>query len=174
MIGAGVFCQSKNIAATVDCGGLGPTNTINRAEMCGINYCLQETGHMQDEVLATDSLVCMFNLNRELHSPLNNRFSKHRVLVQDTAQKLVERARSGLHTHIIKVKAHIGIRGNERADELAKQATDREHFTPDGAVLVGQNAYEGLAWPCHLPQDYENEQEALVDRTAVSDVHGAL
>lgn len=174
MIGAGVFCKARNIAAIVDCGGLGATNTINRAEMCGINYCLQQTATDKDEIIATDSLVCMFSLNRELHAPARNRFSKHRELVHDTHDKVVERARQRLHTHIVKVKAHTGVCGNERADELAKQATDRERYSPTGAVLIGQHAYEGLAWPCHLPQEHTEGEQVLHDRRAVSDLNGAL
>ena len=72
------------------------------------------------------------------------------------AKKILNRARRGLHTRIIKVKAHTGIHGNEMADQLAKEATDHEQFAPHGTVFIGQNAYEGLSWPCMAPKEKDS------------------
>ena len=76
-IGAGVYCKDKEIEARVHCGGIGPTRTINRAEMCGINYCLNLAGSLQDDIIASDSQVSMCWLNRALRAPADLAMNPH-------------------------------------------------------------------------------------------------
>ncbi len=47
------------------------------------------------------------------------RYSKHRALLHEIATRLTDRAHNGQSTHIRKVPAHVGIQGNELADQGA-------------------------------------------------------
>ena len=49
----------------------------------------------------------------------------HRELLEATAGLIMERDRRGLHTTLLKVRAHIGVRGNEIADSVAKLQAHR-------------------------------------------------
>ena len=41
-IGAGVFCAEANVSRRIQCCGVGPTNTITRAELCALLQSLKE------------------------------------------------------------------------------------------------------------------------------------
>lgn len=168
-IGAGVFCESEGVATRVNCGAQGPTNTINRAEMCALHCCMQKAGLRNDVIVASDSQVSMCWLNWDIRAPVTNCENKHRVLVNATANLILERARAGLSTQIVKVKSHTGIHGNDRADQLAKEATDHERYSCDHQVMLGQDAFEGLCWPSRNSKG-DNGQE----RWLAGNLNGAL
>ena len=61
-IGAGVYHEALDIKACVDCAPYGATNTITRAELCGIKVCMDKAQAFGEEdclFLATDSQACM-------------------------------------------------------------------------------------------------------------------
>ena len=64
------------------------------------------------------------------------------------AAGLLERAQADMSTTTIQVKAHTGMDGNERADELANEARDSACCCL--AVELGNVARDGLFWPALL------------------------
>ena len=159
-----------------DCVGLGATNTINRAEVCAGMHCLERAGLEMDEVLATDSQVTMCSLNRHLRSPMLNRFSKHKALLDAMSACVLERARRGLHTTIVKVKSHVGIEGNEKADELAKEATEPVTYPCHATIQVGSVAYQDICWPYSSPPRKAEDTPAAREEasTAVANLTSCL
>ncbi len=147
VIGAGVYCQAAGIALPVGCCGVGPTNTITRAELCALYESLQRMGLDSDETIATDSQAIMQLIAKDLRVPDTSAESMHRVLVKATTHLLLERAANGLKTRIIKVKSHTGITCNDKADELAHQAAVNP---PEDFVNIG-SAFDGLYWPGVVP-----------------------
>ena len=57
--------------------------------------------------------------------------SRHEELVIIIVKILINRAKLGYQTTFIKVKSHIGIRGNEIADKLAKHACNISTAHPE-------------------------------------------
>ena len=112
-------------------------------------------------------------LNGHLRRPAKHVECKHRQLLGALTQKVLERARHGLHTHIVKMKSHTGIRGNDYADELAKQAATPKGPGVHATVHVGSKAFEGIHWPyrvaaCNSAQtmaanDLQEEEFALAN-----------
>ena len=120
-VGSGVFCRALELNLRVDPYGQGGTNTITRAELVAISSSLDHVQH-DDCIIATDSLASMYMIQKQLENPAKTTFSPHSTLLEMIAARLCYRATSGLRTTIIKVKAHTGSAGNERADTLANEA----------------------------------------------------
>ena len=72
----------------------------------------------------TDSLTSLYLVNGYLVRPHQFCYHKHRWLVAAIAQNLLSRTAS---VRLTKVRAHIGVSGNEAADALATQAHDHSH-----------------------------------------------
>ena len=70
----------------------------------------------------------------------------HKQLIWDIVDIIQHRAAMGSHTHLGKVQAHIGIMGNERADQLANQAATLADGH-DVTILSSAATYPGLYWP---------------------------
>ena len=101
----------------------GPVHTINRAELIAILFALDHWCEQEDLVIATDSACAMQAIKEHLQNPEAHRYHKHKRLFQAISNKILPHARDSQHTSWVKVKSHIGIRGNELADALAVAAT---------------------------------------------------
>ena len=115
-IGARVYCWVHNINLKVDPCGRSATNTITRAELVAILAALQQM-ETQGCTLATDSLASMFMINNALRSFSSTSESPHSELLNVIAQVMLSTAKLGLKTSLLKVKSHIGVQGNEMADQ---------------------------------------------------------
>jgi ribonuclease HI len=105
--------------------GLGPTNTINRAELCAIYHVVNQTCRFnQNETIATDSLCSLHMINCGLRRPHTLRHAKHRDPMIGIIGCVKQRGSRSCTTQFIKVKSHTGIEGNELADCIAKAAVD--------------------------------------------------
>ncbi|GBN84700.1 hypothetical protein AVEN_33216-1 [Araneus ventricosus] len=93
-------------------------SSVFQAEVLGIklalDYC-KDIQHIKDIHIYSDSRAAL----QSLADPIN-----HNSLVQKTKQAFL-RTRERLSIKLHWIKAHIGYQGNERADQLAKEATLR-------------------------------------------------
>jgi ribonuclease HI len=123
----GVYKQQapQDVRLKVNPCGRGSTNTITRAELTAILVALQQREfYFSDESIATDSQASLYMIDKQLHEPQKHEECKHWKLLAAIVDLLLVRAKKGCHTTFAKVKSHIGIRGNEIADQLAGEATD--------------------------------------------------
>ena len=63
-------------------------------------------------------------MQKHLRAPAQTNHDCHQPLLQAITSLIVERAKTGLTTKIMKMKSHIGIHGNEMADKLANEAAE--------------------------------------------------
>ena len=125
IIGSGAFCKQENLQLRIAPCGVGPTNTIMRAELIAVYAVLHHASTSSAKcTIATDSKAAMHAIYKQIHNPRGNQYNTHRELLRAIALALLHRAQTGLSTDIIKVKSHIGIEGNEAADRLANAARD--------------------------------------------------
>ena len=124
--GSGVYRQAPTAALQLKVHpiGQGMLNTINRAELVTILVALRECRPYEDECIATDSRCSKQKINKHLRAPAQTKDDCHQPLLQAITTLIVERAKTGLTTKIMKVKSHIGIHGNEMADKLANEAAE--------------------------------------------------
>ena len=146
-IGSGVFCRALELSLRVDPCGQGATNTITRAELVAISSSLDHVQH-NSCIIATYSLASMYMIQKQLTNPAKTAFSPHSTLLEMIAARLCYRATSGLRTTIIKVKAHTGITGNERADTLANEA--RDLALCDTSLSQGNSPHAAHYWPMYM------------------------
>lgn len=97
-----------------------PVHTIIRAELSAMLFALDYWCEQEDLVMATDSACAMQTVREHLQGPESHRYHK---LFQAICDKILLHAQERQHTSLVKVKSHIGIRGNELADDLAVKAT---------------------------------------------------
>ena len=88
-------------------------NTINRAELIALYTALRH----DCTVIATDSLVSIYQIRKQIHRPQDHSLHLHQHLLQAIADCIVN---SPNPIHLVKVKSHIGIVGNEEANDLAQ------------------------------------------------------
>jgi hypothetical protein len=84
--------------------------------------------------------------------------SKHFAIAWHIADHLRRRAQHGLHTTLIKVKSHSGVKGNEMADRLAKQACRMTLADSDTySVSTGCTPYDDKYWIGKREPDRNND-----------------
>ena len=70
---------------------------------------------------------------------------KHEELLSLIVEELAKKAREGVHVQLLKVKSHIGIEGNEKADALAHEACKPECC--NDVASEGVEIREDIFWP---------------------------
>jgi len=118
--GAIIFIDNQEIILKES---LAPENTINQAELLAIHLVTKKLLEMETKeshlVIHTDSSTTLKRLTRS--------YSNSKQLTE-TIRSLHELQRDN-GVEIVKVKAHANIEGNERADQIAKEATENSKDT---------------------------------------------
>ena len=91
-------------------------------------------GQGQDEFIAIDSQASICMIANYMDSPQTLQQCRHKDMLEDIVAQLLVRARKSLQTRTLRVKSHIGIQGNEEADELATAATDSSKCSEEYAT----------------------------------------
>jgi hypothetical protein len=107
------------VQVKLDPAGAGMTDIINRAELAPILYAIQRD---LGDTIATDSACSLYQIAGYMKDPSSKEWHIHRSLLEMIAAAITARCKDGKPLHQVKVSAHCGIVGNERADELAKEA----------------------------------------------------
>ena len=129
--GTGVYRPASDVGPSVQLcidpigRQYGVGNTIQRAECVGIHQALSVPHCHHERVIATDSLCAIYMLSKHLRCPSLHRESTHLGILEAAVQAMAESLREGQDIRIIKVKSHIGIKGNEEAGRLAHDASVR-------------------------------------------------
>ena len=140
--GAGVYCPQTKAECYVESGGVGMTNTINRAELTGIAAALTN----KYTKIAADSACSLSQTRKQLLFPEMQRAHIHSNLLEQIVTMIYA---SPDPVCFYKVKAHSGIAGNECADAIAKHSALHDgghdmHFQPPAPD--GTNACTHLYW----------------------------
>ena len=86
----------------------------------------------------------------------------HRPLVAEVVRLIVQRARAGVETSIVKVKSHIGINGNEMADKLANEAAGASSTTCDYDLSrMYTEPFQDKFWPQQATQVHNTTGSVL-------------
>jgi len=85
-----------------------------------------------------------------LRSPSPTVGDCHRPLLEAIGHELMQRARAGDETILLKVNSHIGIHGNKMADKLAHEAAD-ECCMGTMTYLMTTHNHSGTSTGCNKP-----------------------
>ena len=160
----------------IDPVGIEITNTINRAEMVAPYAWLRNL--MDDEpdcptAALGDSLCTLQLISKALKRPYATNLSLHDRVLAEIVELLKQKARQGTKIYIAKVKAHIGVHGNEMADRAANKAADAQHNGKIDevkySISLGNDPLADKLWPYHKPPT-EGEQPSF----AVANLHDSL
>ena len=136
---------------TVNPVGHRETNTITRAELCGIAAAFDHEASLTripQLTIFTDSLASLFLLQSALHSPDSLTEKKHAPLQLYIRELLLARAALGFHTHMQKVPSHCGVIGNDLADIGAALALRNPAACQHSMSHVHTQHFANLpAWP---------------------------
>ena len=155
--GAGVHRPASDQATSLDIcidpidDQYGVANTIQRAEAVAIQHALEIDHSLSSRVIATDSLCVMYMLSKQLRSPSLHKESKHLGILESAVDNVMDKLRRGQRIRVIKVKSHIGIKGNEKADQLAHDACETRNCHVQ--VLTGLPIREKIHWPIQSQPD---------------------
>jgi ribonuclease HI len=160
LVGAAVW-RAGDGATLINTNGAGPDDTITRAELAAIRHAVCDRLRVDEEGdIFTDSLASIHLIATAVRRPHRLKGTLHKEILMEIAGRLVERANAGTRTHIVKVMAHKGVKGNEEADAAAKQAA-QPNATHD-CTTPAHVPFEGLWRPAfHKPPSSEDsEREA--------------
>ena len=142
IIGAGVYIPDTNTIHHVNPNGSNITNTIHRAELAAIAAAITHD-HF---IIATDSENSMRQIRKQIRYPeLHTHHVQHHLL-----EAITKAARNNVSPFIkfLKVKAHTGIIGNERADQLAKHVAKHPEAADTEIRMAGHegNPFHNITW----------------------------
>ena len=148
LLGAAVYCPKDGESYHINPGGIGCTRTNNRAELSAIHMALAHTNQELPVTIYTDSLASLCAIRKHLYTPHLTQTHKHKGLLEEICSHLRRRVELNTPTYLHKVRSHTGIRGNDEADRMAKEAaTFPSRVLPRNHDHAGENAYADVHWP---------------------------
>jgi ribonuclease HI len=145
MVGAGVYDPQTELKVRLNLEDLS-SPSINTAELAAIHYAIQHGA----TCIATDSKVSIHQIVKQMHYPQAHKFHPLRGQLQRITECI---AASPCPIRLVKVKSHVGIVGNEIADELAVAAQADTQLQEDETTAEYQSGDDGrrsLYWPAHV------------------------
>ena len=141
-LGSGVYIPAtEDKLSVLPLTTKGYTNTINRAELVALLHAIKYGA----TDIATDSLCSIHQIRKQMQRPQDMADHKHATLLHELSQQIAE---SPAQVHIWKVKSHVGIVGNEIADEIAKQVARGEADMEDMIEYAEpSNNRHNIYWP---------------------------
>lgn len=116
--GAGVYCEEMQLQKSVR---LSDHATIMQAEVFGINACIEECTNRaimgRNIVISSDSQAAIKSLSRGY---VDTRSVQKCLIDIQSLQRMANKI------FIYWVPSHVGIEGNEKADQLANEATEKD------------------------------------------------
>ena len=152
-------------------------DTINRAELSAISVAMEEAAkHMPTDGalhIATDSLGCIRQVFKANTRPQDMLEHRHFALIRHIASSVASHA--GI-VHLWKVKSHIGIVGNEEADQAAGRVAKGDQPRSDTRQFSHpSNNRDSMAWPhtevvaASPPESGEGPQTRMVPLANMSE-----
>ena len=129
--GTGLFMAHSQEVLRIDPRGKNTTNTINWAELVGVQAWLKQVSQLESPPattfkLLTDSQVTLQSIQKAIKQPATTWLCNHEPLLMDiVAMKTLTEA--GHHVHLGKVKAHAGVAGNILANAAAKMVLSENY-----------------------------------------------
>ena len=154
-LGAAVVHQKSGTIVRLACTGREECNTVFRAELVGIHEALASFRHHPSVRILCDCSSAIAAVDAALRRPHERGYHHHRTLLHAISQELLARDGSGLSTVIRKVRAHVGIEGNELADWHAKFAAKNPQGTPELQVrphTLGATPLRPQFWLFYSPE----------------------
>ena len=133
------------------------TNTILRAELAGIYAALLHASKLapvpNNITIFSDTQSGVQLISRILFQPRTLSLNKHATMLHAIRLLILERCTLQRHTTLQKVTSHIGVTGNEHADEGATRALLNPHECDYHANNIPSDHFGSLtAWPCMLAE----------------------
>ena len=146
--------------------------TVLRAELAAIQFALERAqDNDKHVVIATDSLTSLQLVNKGIHAPHKMTTHRHCGLLTAVVRTLKIRNSAGLETTLQKVRAHVGVDGNEKADKLAKGATEGTTLTEADEYQTPDENIPGFTW---MKMGADNKLSAIKDGPELFNVAQAV
>jgi len=123
--GASVYNQTESVEKIIL---LGKHSTIFQAEVCAILTCVQSLRTQQNQ-----SIVICFDSQAALKALQSPKITSS--LVADTVAKLQELSVFN-SVRLLWVPGHFGVKGNKKANAVAKRAAHSEFLSPEPAIGI--------------------------------------
>ena len=118
-LGAAVVHPASGLTILINATGQEELNTILRAELAAIHQALIVFRDIPTFKCLTDSLTSLQQLQTVLTRPQEVSYYPHHVVLHAIVEdEIVARDTKGFVTHIRKVRAHVGVRGNEQLADV--------------------------------------------------------
>jgi ribonuclease HI len=127
-LGAGYVIPSTNTEEPMKVAGL---QTVNTAELTAILAVLEDTDLDISVSIFSDSLFSLQNTRNWIIDATSFEGGDYEHVLRKLGETLDSRRG---HTHLFKIKAHVGHPGNESADKVAKAATKETVGVPTRGV----------------------------------------
>ncbi len=137
------FGQNRCNSAASTHWGLPRSYRKTRRLYCGVHNAPSDNCRLP-RYISTDSQTSIFSTSKAIHRPEALRTHEHKPLLHRIAQTLVAQ---DLPVHILTVRAHTGVQGNELVDGLA---TDAHENPTTGTFCTAGRAGWGLHWVRYL------------------------